>query len=144
MAWGLRSITEASLGGVGGTLGRGVQAPSLKAGTIATLIDEGLSRKILASRVDLERLLLDGVPAGEGEARVEDVARMVAEKSRSLAHGVVLAVVYTTGGEVWILGHKGRVAVGVDGPRKLYGHEALNLYRDARGEYVIVLGRPSL
>jgi len=108
---------------------------------ITALVDDELSIRLLGERVRLEKILLEGVPAGEGHGPVEEVARIVAEKSRVLSNGIVVALVYTsTGDEVWIVGRSGRIAVAVNGTKKLHGHEALSLYRDTMGEYIMVMG----
>jgi len=134
-------ITSVTRGIAG--LERRLENPPRGVAGLARLVDEELSRRLLPERVFFEKLVVQGVPAEEGEATVGEVAQRVARLSENLGHGVVVGVVYTSvGDEVWIIGRQGRIAVVVEGRKKLFGHEALNLYGNARGEYVIVLSRP--
>ncbi len=108
---------------------------------LAPAIDEDLSRKLLIERVKIEKILLEGVPLDEGHSTVEDVATKVLERARRMSHGYVVAVVYTDlDDEVVLAGRNGRIAIAVDGKKKLHGHEALQLYRRARGDYIIMAG----
>ncbi len=117
------------------------QPPLPQKRNIMVLIDDVKSNILLSNTRIVERILLEGTPVDEGEATLEEVVQSLLEKAKKLAKGTVFAVFYTDSDEEIRLAAKGNwLAVSVESENtRLAGSEAFKLFRNAHGEYQVVL-----